>query len=416
MAYDVDYIREQFPALNLEVNGHAAAFFDGPGGTQTPQRVINRITDYLIHSNANSGGVFLTSQRNDDMMLDTRKSFADYFGCQWEEVSFCHNSTTISFKLANAIVRDLAPGDEIILTDMDHEANRGPWEMMSERGMVIKSVRINPETCLLDMDHYKSLLSDRTKVVAFNYGSNAVGTITDAKEVVRLAREVGAMTIVDAVHYALHGVIDVEDVGMDFLFCSAYKFFGPHLGVLYARAATADSLRTLRVGAQKPYSPDKFEIGTLNHEAIAGAGEAVEFIADIGKKLGGPVPSRWSGCSERRQNIIAGMFAIEEYELPLASYFKDELEKIEGVKLYGPPRDHPCTSTIAFRLGDQTPQDVSTALAEKGIFTWAGDFYAVELIKTLGLSETGGVVRIGLAPYNTKPEIDRTLEEIRRLA
>ncbi len=321
MTYDVDYIREQFPALSMEVNGLPAAFFDGPGGTQTPRRVIDCITNYLIRSNANSGGNFLTSERNDAMLLNTREAFADYFGCKRSEVSFCHNSTTISYKLSHAIARDLKPGDEIILTDMDHEANRGPWEIMVERGMTIKSVRVDPETCQLDLDHYKSLLSDRTKVVAFNYGSNAVGTISDAKEIVRRAREVGAMTIVDAVHFALHGVIDVEDVGMDFLFCSAYKFFGPHLGVLYARAETTESLRTLRVGAQKPYAPDKFETGTLNHEGIAGAGEAIEFIADIGAKFSNPNASGWSGCTERRQNIIAGIFAIEEYELPLARYF-----------------------------------------------------------------------------------------------
>lgn len=433
MSFDVNFIRAQFPALDLTVNGHPAAFFDGPGGTQTPRRVIDRMTDYLIRANANTGGYFLTSERNDAMLDEARAAFADFMGCDADEVAFCHNSTTISFKLAHAIARDLKPGDEIILTDMDHEANRGPWEGLAERGLVIRSVRMNPETCTLDMDDLRRLLGPRTKVVAFNWASNAVGTIGNAAAICRIAREAGALTIVDAVHYALHGVIDVRAVGMDFVFCSAYKFFGPHVGVLYGRRVAMARLKTLRVGAQYPEPPSMFETGTLNHEGIAGAAEAVDFIADIGARFpGAPAPewmkdwlvsdqsdmSDWSdkkNITERRKHIIAGMLAIEEHERPLADYFKAALRQIPGLRLYGPPAGHPCTSTISFRLDGLDPADVARRLGDAGIFTWAGNFYAVRLVETLGLNATGGLVRIGLAPYNTREEIDRALDVLRAM-
>lgn len=410
MIFDVHDFRAQFPSMNLTVGGNAAIFFDGPGGTQTPRRVIDAISSYLTDSNANAGGHFLTSERNDAMIAEARGLFADFMGCKPEEVSFCHNSTTISFKLAQAIARDFQPGDEVILTEIDHEANRGPWEMLQERGIVLRSIRVVPETCTLDLEHYKTLLSPRTKVVAFNYASNAVGTINDAKAIVELAQRVGALTIADAVHFALHGQIDVRAIGVDFLFCSAYKFFGPHLGVLYARHEAMEKLRTLRVGAQKPAPPEKFETGTLNHEGIAGAAEAIRFLADMGARFSTPVPA------SRRQRILAAMHAFEEHEQPLARTFRKELATIKGLTLYGPPEGHPCTSTIAFRLAGLHPREVSTALGKKGIFTWNGNFYAVQLVRALGLHETGGLVRIGLAPYNTKAEIDRTLEVLQALS
>jgi cysteine desulfurase family protein (TIGR01976 family) len=415
MTFDIDEIRSQFPALARTVNGYPAVYFDSPGGTQIPQRVIDRMVAYMVNHNANSGGVFATTVENDQIIMDARKVFADFFNCDWKEVSFGENSTTINFKLSQAIARDLNPGDEILITDIDHDANRSPWEILAERGIIIKSVRVDSHTLTLDMDDLKSKLSTRTKVLAFNYGSNAVGTISDARQIIRIARSVGAITVVDAVHFALHGVLDVQELDADFVFCSAYKFFGPHIGVLYSKSERMDKLKTLKVSAQKNYAPDKFETGTLNHEAIAGAAEAVEFIAETGNKYPQYLSGSHSGNSLRRNAIICGMKALEDYEMPLAEYFKNELRQIKGLKLYSPPKEQLCTSTISFRLDTIHPLDVAKLLAEKGIFVWAGGFYAVALMKTLGLSESGGMVRIGLAPYNTRQEIDRTLSVLRNI-
>ena len=416
MNFDINGIRCQFPSLNREINGFPVVYFDSPGGTQTPQRVMNKMVDYMINHNANSGGVFATTVENDEIILNARKAFADFFGCNWDEVAFGENSTAINFKLSQAIARDLKPGDEILITDIDHDANRSPWEILSDRGVIIKSVRVNTETLTLDLEDYQSKLSANTKVVAFNYGSNAVGTISDAKMLIGLAKSTGAITVVDAVHYALHGVLDVKDLDVDFLFCSAYKFFGPHIGILYSKKERMEALKTLKVSAQKNNAPDKFETGTLNHEAIAGAAEAIEFIADIGSKHHGHLTASHSNNTPRRNNIICGMKAFEDYELPLADYFKDELRKIKGLKLYCPPREQLCTSTISFRLENIHPLEVAKRLAQQGIFVWAGSFYVVGLMRALDLSEKGGMVRIGLAPYNTREEIERTLKAIKDIA
>ncbi len=416
MNFDVNFIRSQFPALKTTVNGSPVVYFDGPGGTQMPQRVIDRMVGYLMHQNSNTGGPFLTSIATDEMILSARHTFADYFGCSWREVAFCHNSTTICFKLAEALARDLKPGDEILITDIDHEANRSPWNLLAERGIIINSVAVHTPTCSLDMDDLRAKLTDRTKVVAFNYASNAVGTISDAKTIIRLAHSVGAITVVDAVHYALHGVIDVRELDVDFLFCSAYKFFGPHLGVLYGKQERLEALRTLKVQPQDESSPARFETGTLNHEGIAGAAEAIEFLADVGRHHSPPGLHDSQTESERRRSIIRGVLAMEEHEQPLASYFKEQLRQIQGLRLYVPPTGKPCTSTISFRLKQIDPKAIAAALGEKGIFVWAGSFYAVQLVKSLRLAETGGLLRIGLAPYNTREEIDRTLAEILRIA
>jgi len=416
MKYDINSIRAQFPALSRTVNGFQAVYFDSPGGTQVPQRVIDKMVDYMMNHNANTGGAFITSVENDTVILNARKRFADFLGCSWNEVSFGENSTAINFRLSLALARDLNPGDEIIITDIDHDANRSPWSILTERGLIVKSVRVDTATCLLDIQDYKNKLSSKTKIVAFNYASNAVGTISDARKIIQLAHEAGAITVVDAVHYALHGVIDVKDLDVDFLFCSVYKFFGPHIGVLYSKQERLEKLRALKVSAQKDVVPEKFETGTLNHEGLAGAAEAIEFIADAGAKHPGLIHDSESHMSDRRKKIIAGMRVFEEHEMPLAEAFKEELSKIEGVVLYAPPKRHPCTSTISFRIKDIPPMHVAKHLAEKGIFVWAGGFYAVALMKSFGVLETGGLVRIGLAPYNTQEEIDRTLAEIQSIA
>ena len=416
MNYDVQAIRKQFPAMERKINGYSVAYLDGPGGTQVPQRVIDKVTDYLIWHNSNTHGVFATSMETDNMLLEARKAFADFFGCSWDEVSFGANSTTISFNLAGAIARGLKPGDEVIITDIDHECNRGPWEILEERGIIVHNVKIDVEKCIIDMEDYKSKLNNRTKVAAFNYASNAVGTISDVKEMVRMARDVGAITIVDAVHYALHGPIDVKDIDTDFLYCSAYKFFGPHIGVLYSKKEKLEELKTLKVKEQEDYAPYKFETGTLNHEGIAGAAEAVEFIASIGENYGSQFYRELSDVSSRRKNVIAGMMTLEAYEQPITEYFIEGLNRIPGIKVYGPPKGHPRTSTVSFTMENKSPKDVAEYLGQKGIFVWNGDFYASKLVRVLGLREKGGLVRVGLAPYNTMEEIERTLEAIEELA
>mgnify|MGYP003971182849 CR=1 FL=1 len=415
MSIDINDIRSQFPALEKTVNGFPVAYLDGPGGTQVPQRVIDAVSRHLIHFNANIHGVFESSVENDKILQNARVAFADFFGCQWEEVSFCHNSTSINFKLSQAIARDLKPGDEILITDIDHEANRGPWQILEEKGFVVKSIEIDKTQYIIDMEDFKKKLSAKTKVVAINYASNAVGSIADVKEMIKMAHNVGAVTIVDAVHFALHGALDVVNIDTDYLFCSAYKFFGPHVGVLYAKKDQMTQLRTLKVQEQEDCPPYKFETGTLNHEGIAGAAEAIEFISDIGLKTGDQFSKITDGLQGRRKNIVAGMMYMEAYERPLAENFKKELSKIAKVKAYCPPEDYPQTSTVSFTVEGVHPNKVATLLANKAICVWDGDFYATQFTKVLGLRESGGFVRVGLAPYNTEEELDRTLAVIRSL-
>ncbi len=456
MKYDVNYIRRQFPALSLKVNGYPAAFLDGPGGTQVPRRVIDAMVNYLLTANANAGGPFLTSQESDRIIGESRLALADFLGADPEEVSFGQNTTTLMFSLALALAREdgvqgAGQGDrhpvpsagakdgqragqgagqgtrqgrrnEILVTQLDHEANRGPWEDLQALGFVVKEARIDPETCSVDLKDFEAKLSEKTRVAAFGYAANSVGTVSDVKEMTRLAHQAGALTVVDAVHYALHGPLDVKDLGVDFLLCSAYKFFGPHLGIFYGKKTVYEELPTYRLKVQSAEIPHRIETGTLNHEGIAGAREAVEFIADVGERFGfrgeksgmeGPGPGE---PLSRRQKVVAGMQAMEAYEQPLADYLRAELAAIRGVKIYGPPKGYRRTSTVSFTMEKLPSGKVSAALGEKGIFVWHGHFYASRLIEVLELERYGGLVRVGLSPYNTAEEVERLLQEVRRLS
>jgi cysteine desulfurase family protein (TIGR01976 family) len=415
MNYDVGYIRKQFPALSLQVNGSPAAFFDGPGGTQVPQRVIDAVVNYMVRANANAGGAFLTSRESDRILTESRGALADFLGAKPQEISFGQNTTTLMFSLALALGREKGKRNEILITQLDHEANRGPWESLTELGFSIKEVKIHRDSCTVDMEDFAAKLSDKTRVAAFSYASNGVGTVSDVKAMAKLAREAGALSVVDAVHFALHGAIDVKDLGVDFLLCSAYKFFGPHLGVFYGREEAYEVLQTYRLKVQSHEMPEKIETGTLNFEGIAGAGEAVEFIADVGEKFGSNHVGE-EGLSARRQNIIAGMKAMEDYEQPLADYLRGELSRIPGVKIYGPPNGHPRTSTVSFTMANCPSPRVAELLGEKGLFVWAGHFYAHRLVELLGLEKEGGLVRVGLSPYNTREEIERLLTEVQRIS
>jgi len=416
--YDVQYVRQQFPALDLMVDGNKAAFFDGPGGTQVPQRVIDAMVDYLVRCNANAGGSFLTSRNSDSVISNARLKLADFLGCDAEEVAFGQNMTTLNYQLAFALSREAGSRNEILITEIDHEANRGPWLALAERGFKIKEVRFDPESCLLDLEDFRSKLSEKTYVAAFSYASNGIGTVSDVHQMVNLAHQVGALTVVDAVHYALHGAVDVRALDTDFLICSAYKFFGPHIGIFYGRRDRFESLSTYRLRVQSEQIPYRIETGTLNHEGIAGAGEAVEFIADLGEKFGDPgnTEAAGEGCSERRRRIVAGMKAMEDYEQPLAQKLIEALRQIDRVTVYGPSTGSPRTSTVSFTIEGINSEKVAAELGEKGLFVWDGHFYAIRLVELFGLMNSGGLVRIGLSPYNTEEEIGRLVYEVQRIA
>jgi len=412
--FDIDYVREQFPCLCKTVNGFPAAFLDGPGGSQVPKRVVEKMSDYLFYHNANAHGCFVTSEETMALQQEARETLAAFFNCSAKEVVFGESSTNNNFKLVFALARDLKPGDEVIITDIDHESNRSPLRTLEERGIIVKSVRIDLDTYTLDMEDYKSKLSPKTKVVALNWAANANGTITDVKPMISMAHDMGAVTIIDAVHYAAHKVIDVKDIDTDFLVTSAYKFFGPHMGVMYAKEEALQKLRTLRVLADdNTLPPQKFETGTPNFEHICGCAAAIDFIADVGQKHEEFFQEELKGLSGKRKNVVAGMLAIDAYEEPMAKRLRIELGKIEGLKLYTSPEGFPKTSTVSFTIEGKNSHDIAVFLASRGIFVWDGDFYAIEITNhVLKLEEQGGLLRVGLAPYNTMEDIDRTIKAV----
>lgn len=413
--FDIDYVREQFPCLCKTVNSLPAAFLDGPGGSQVPRIVVDRIADYMFYRNANGHGIFKTSLETMALQEEARETVAAFFNCKPNEVAFGESSSNNNFKLVLALARDMKPGDEAIITDIDHESNRSPLRTLEERGIIVKSVKIDLNTYTLDLEDYKSKLSDKTKVVAINWASNATGTVTDVKTMIKMAHEVGALTIIDAVHYAPHKVMDVKDIDTDFLVCSAYKFFGPHMGVLYAKAEVLDKVRTIRVLADDNTEvPEKIETGTPNYESICGIAGAVDFIAGVGEKHEQYFVEELKGLTGKRRNIVAGMLAIDAYEEPLATKLRAELRKIEGLTLYGPPEGYNRTSTVTFTIKGKNSHDIAEFMAERGLFVWDGDFYAIEITNhVLKLADQGGLLRIGLAPYNTMEDIDRAIQAVK---
>jgi cysteine desulfurase family protein (TIGR01976 family) len=416
--FDVAWVRAQFPALSRVINGHPVAYLDGPGGTQVPQRVLDAVQDYLANHNSNTHGFFATTEETDQIILGARSAMADMFGCSPGEVSFGANMTTLSFMLAQSLGSSLGPGDQVLITEIDHEGNRGPWLRLAERGVLVREVPVHTSTCTLDMEALERMAHEgRTRVVAVNYACNAVGTVSDVKRVAEIARKVGALSVVDAVHYALHGPIDVREIGCDVLLCSAYKFFGPHIGVMYVRRDVAEHIDALRLSTQEAEPPSKFESGTLDQEGIAGTSAAVDFIAEMGRRhmdlAGGSLPA---GLSGRRREIVAGMLANEAYEQPLARHLMAELAETPGVTLYGPPAGHPRTSTVSFTLDGYTAMEAARILGERGLFVWDGHFYAVRLVERLGLIERGGLIRVGLCPYTTAEELERLVAAVRGLA
>ena len=416
--YDVAYVRSQFPALKRMIDGRPAAYLDGPGGTQTPQRVLDAVCEYLVDHNANAGGRFATSEETDATIAEAHGAGADFLGCEPAEVSFGANMTTLTYFLAEALGRRLQPGDEVVITALDHEANRSPWLQLAERGVVVREVPVDLATCTLDWTAFEALVQPgRTKVVALGYASNAVGTVNDVARAAALARAAGAWSVVDAVHYALHGPIDVRAVGCDFLLCSAYKFFGPHVGLLYARREATAQVEPLRLVTQHSEPPYVWETGTLSFEGLAGTTAAIDFIADLGERHVTLVEDRLpAGLKGRRRAVVAGMLAGEVYEQPLARWLREQLAGIPGLSIYGPPEGSPRTSTVSFTLDGFLAGDAARTLGERGLFVWDGDFYAARLVELLGLVKRGGLIRVGLAPYTTQGELERLVTAVGELS
>jgi cysteine desulfurase family protein (TIGR01976 family) len=411
-ALDLTYVRAQFPSLDQTVNGHPAAFVDGPGGTQVPQRVIDSIADYLRRDNANTGGAYATSHRTDAMIAEARSAMADFLHCAADEVVFGPNMTTLTYGMSRAIGRELKPGDEILVTGLDHDANVSPWLAMAEdRGVTVCWAEIHDKDCTLDMADLASKINSKTKLVAAGYASNAVGTINPVKEIVRRAHAAGALAYIDAVHYSPHGLIDVAALDCDFLACSTYKFFGPHMGVLFGKREHLKRLRPYKVRPNTNAIPNCWEWGTLNHECIAGITACVEYFADLGRRARPEV-------STRRAAIEAAYEAIHEHEFGLLKRMIAGLLKIPRLKIYGitdPARFHERCSTVAIRIPGHTPLELATKLGERGFFTWDGNYYALNLTEHLDVEKSGGFLRIGLVHYNTMEEVNRLVTALREI-
>jgi len=429
---DLTWVRSQFPSLNQNVNGHPAAFLDGPAGTQVPQRVIDAVRGYYEQSNANTCGAFATSRRSDAMLASAHAAMADFLGCATDEVYFGPNMTTLTFALARAIGRDLQPGDEIVVTTLDHDANVAPWRALEEKGIVVRQAGIREEDCTLDMNDLRNKITPRTKLVAVGYASNAVGTINPVEEIVRIAHEAGALAFVDAVHYAPHGPIDVRALHADFLACSPYKFFGPHAGCIFGKREHLLRLRPYKVRPAADTMPDRWETGTQTHECIAGVAAAIDYLADLGRRcLGGRSFSsemdsrKQEGASapeesiSRREALLSAYRAIRQHEMSLASRMIKGLLEIPGLRFFGisdPSRFAHRVPTVAIRLANHTPLQIAAFLGDRGIFTWDGNYYALNLTERLGVEKDGGFLRIGIVHYNSSEEIDRLLAALGELA
>jgi cysteine desulfurase family protein (TIGR01976 family) len=406
---DVAAIRKQFPSLSQTQEGKPVVYFDNPGGTQVPQTVIDAMVQYLVRDNANHAGAFPTSRRSDAMLEEAHQAMADMLGAaSRNEVVFGPNMTTLTMGLSRALAQWVKPGDEVIVTRLDHDANISPWMLLArDAGATLRWVDFRPEDCSLNLDDMERQLSRKTKIVACGLASNAVGTISDVEMISRMAHAFGALLFVDAVQYAPHGPLDVQALDCDFLVCSAYKFFGPHEGVLYGKYDLLDRLPAYKVRPADNRPPHKFETGTQNHEGIAGTLAAVEYLASLSE-----------GTGIRRERILSSMAMIQGYERRLTSRLIEGLQQIKGLRIYGitdPDRLERRVPTVSFRIEGLSPRRVAEVLGERGIFVWDGNYYALAVTERLDVEDKGGMVRVGLVHYNTMEEVDRLLEELHRI-
>jgi len=399
----IEKIRQCFPALARTHNGYPVAYFDGPGGTQVPRTVVEAMNDYLYRHNANTHWAYPTSEETDAIIDSARSVLADFVNANSTEIVFGANMTTLTFHLSRALGRNYERGDEILVTELEHHANIAPWYALEkERGVRVRMVKMIPETGELDWDDFSRQLDERTKLVAIGAASNALGTINDVRRAAKMARSSGAQIFVDAVHYAPHGLMDVRDWDCDFLAGSAYKFYGPHIGILYGRHELLASLDFPKLLPAPDSAPERAETGTQNHEGIAGTAAAVDFLASLGPG------------ATRRDRLRAAFAQLQERSDELVTQLWNGLREMDRVRLYGPPPDKPRTPTIAFTVNGLPSIDVAKKLAQRGLFLSHGDFYAMTVIERLGQAPHG-VVRAGCACYTTSQDVDRLLAGVRAL-
>jgi cysteine desulfurase family protein (TIGR01976 family) len=400
----IDDIRSQFPALARIHNGHPVAYFDGPGGTQVPRSVVEAMNDYLFNHNANTHWSYPTSDETDALIEDSRQAFADFFNCSANEVVFGQNMTSLTFHLSRSLGRGFEPCDEIIVTELDHHGNVDPWRALEkDRGVVIRVLPMDIESGELFLDELPALINDRTRLLAIGAASNALGTITDVAAACQIARDAGVLSFVDAVHFAPHSLVDVQAIGCDFLACSAYKFYGPHIGILYGRNELLASIDFPKLRPAPENAPDRVETGTQSHESIVGAAAAVNFIASLGEG------------DTRRQRIASAFDAMHGRDSDLARELWNGLSAIDGVKLYGPSPNRPRTSLVSFTVGDLSSAEVSKQLAMRGLFISHGNFYASTVVEKLGLNDKG-LVRVGCSVYTTHEEVQRVIDGVREIS
>lgn len=422
---DLSTYRRYFPSLEQEINGQKAIFFDNPGGTQVASHVIDAMVKYFRESNANSHGAFATSQRTDEVIANARQGMADFLNATSPgEIVFGPNMTTLTFSFSRAIGKTLQAGDEIVVTVLDHDANVAPWLALQERGVIIRTVDIHAEDATLDMDDMLAKINERTKVVALGYASNAAGTINDVATAIRWAHKVGALAWIDAVQFAPHGPIDVQQLDADFLVCSSYKFFGPHIGILYGKAEHLERFPAYKVRPASDHAPDRWETGTQNHEGLAGLVGVIEYLAMLGREQAGYYSTAFmtndgaSLYSGRQRDLKIAMHAMMEYERGLSAYLLAGLREIAGIHVYGitnPQQLARRVPTVICTIDGQEPRALAEYLASQSMFAWDGNYYALGVMERLGLEEHGGALRLGMAHYNTVDEIDRVLSCLERL-
>ena len=422
---DFTKVREQFPGLFRKVNGRMAIFFDGPAGTQVPQGVIDQMVSYLMRHNANHGGVFATSVASDHMLDSAHQAMADLLNApSHDEIIFGNNMTSLAFHLSRSLAKVLKPGDEVMVTRLDHDANVSPWTLAArDAGTTVRWIDIHKEDCTLDLDSFRRQLSENTKWVAVGLASNGMGTINDAATITREAKRAGAAVFLDAVHYAPHGPIDVQALGCDFLACSAYKFFGPHVGVLWGRRELLESWPCYKVRPSSNELPGKWMTGTQNHEGIAGVAAAVEYLLDlsplpprVGPASSSPLPQgEGPGVRATPSRLKQTMTSIQAHERTLSQHLWQGLAERPRFRVWGIrdlKRLHERVPTVAITCKDVSSAKLCAYLASKEIYAWAGNMYALEVTEQLGLEATGGFVRLGMVHYNTTQEIDAVLKAL----
>ncbi len=409
-------IRAQFPSLAREHNGFPAAYFDAPGGTQTPQRVVEAVADYLLNHNANTHWEYPTSHETDAIIESARHTFADFVNASAEEIVFGPNTTTMIYHLSRALGRTMGPGDEIVITELEHHANVAPWQaLVVERGVTLNVAQMDPETGQLDWNDFERLVTKKTKVVSFGAGCNALGTVSDFRRAVELAHSVGALALVDAVHYAPYFLCDVKEADCDFLTCSAYKFYGPHVSVFYGRKHLLESIDFPKLQPAPDTAPERVEMGTQNHEGIAGAAAAVDFYASLSVSTASDSQRIEDATSHRRQRLEASFASLRDHSSPQVECLWESLSRMDGVRLFGPPPTARRTPTVSFIVKNVASTEVARRLAERGLFVSHGDFYAQTVVDRLGL-QPEGLVRVGCACYTSDEEIDRLIESVREIS